>query len=411
MQSRRDGARRARSPRGFTLVELLVVIAIIGVLVALLLPAIQAAREAARRSQCMNNVKQLSLAAANFESANGYFPPGGPTCVDINTPAGPSWLVAGTQFGGGSGTCYGPNWAVQLFGFIEQGSLANFARQALINYPQDVAEANPPDNWDLKRTELGSLGGKTTGSFLCPTAGMDPGNPAFYNDDDDGTSGMSLGHLSKGNYAACFGGRYMMQAIPLESVNPPYAANVFPTMVGMFGMVRIQKMPPGRRLGRGTEASQITDGLSNTVMLSEVLAWQEPNERGGGENGLSGNDDWRGAWMVPAMGASAFSGRFPPNSSGPGKETNPNSPTEILDVDDRGDRIAACGTGIETSPDFVQMPCTENSSTGDTWASARSLHTAGVNAAMGDSSVRYVDNDIDGNVWRALCTRAGEETL
>src|SRR4029078_12871562 len=62
--------------RGFTLVELLVVIAIIGILVALLLPAIQAAREAARRSQCVNKLKQLSLAALNYESAKKVFPYG-----------------------------------------------------------------------------------------------------------------------------------------------------------------------------------------------------------------------------------------------------------------------------------------------------------------------------------------------
>ncbi|MCA9161543.1 MAG: DUF1559 domain-containing protein [Planctomycetales bacterium] len=69
----------------FTLVELLVVIAIIGVLVAMLLPAVQAAREAARRSSCTNNLKQLALAIANYESAFKIFPPGRTGCDGINT--------------------------------------------------------------------------------------------------------------------------------------------------------------------------------------------------------------------------------------------------------------------------------------------------------------------------------------
>src|SRR5262245_56194429 len=119
--------RHSRPAPGFTLVELLVVIAIIGVLVALLLPAVQSAREAARRASCSNNLSQIGLAIHHYEMAHGIYPPG-----TINS-TGP---ITNTAAG------YHHNWVVQLLPYIEQQNAYNVLdKRASIYSPQNAAVA------------------------------------------------------------------------------------------------------------------------------------------------------------------------------------------------------------------------------------------------------------------------------
>src|SRR6478736_3371474 len=107
-------ASRRFSRSAFTLVELLVVIAIIGVLVALLLPAVQSAREAARRMSCQNNIKQIGIALHNHHDVKLTFPPGA-----LNT--------------GHNGTPVYTTWTVEILPFMEQQSLYQLYRQDLVN--------------------------------------------------------------------------------------------------------------------------------------------------------------------------------------------------------------------------------------------------------------------------------------
>src|SRR5687767_11310458 len=182
---------RSRRNGGFTLVELLVVIAIIGVLVALLLPAVQAAREAARRSQCANNLKQISLAALSFESAKKHFPHGTYNWIDryAATPPGP--LEQDRR-------C----WMHDLWPYIEQTTL----------YSRFDAHMRKPGN-----SALGFPGSATVvSSAICPADSLSPKLHSFWGGlDGQPTQGFS------GNYVACAGSQYFNKPLPGDNYKGP----------------------------------------------------------------------------------------------------------------------------------------------------------------------------------------------
>ena len=248
-----------RRQRGFTLVELLVVIAIIGVLVALLLPAVQAAREAARRSQCTNNLKQSALAMVNFENTKKFQPqyhaavygiPGYSSCP--NPPADPNnpYGAAGYR------ECPGPVWGVLILPYIEQQQL----------YDRFNKKAKMSDTVNRESIQ------QVPGSFVCPSA-ESARQPVFENRRD--RAGASPTTPALGLY-------YAVSAGPLhqDSCNPAcpnatpgpanyccqgtnYGMNKDDDSPGMFG-----------RYDRKRSFKQVTDGLSNTFLMGETLPEQ-----------------------------------------------------------------------------------------------------------------------------------------
>jgi prepilin-type N-terminal cleavage/methylation domain-containing protein/prepilin-type processing-associated H-X9-DG protein len=151
MHTTTEQLRRSAFARGFTLVELLVVIAIIGILIALLLPAVQAAREAARRSQCANNFKQAGLACHNYASAKKVFPLG----IEMWRGTAPCALINDGR-NDGNNRYYGFGWAAHVLPYVEEQGLFGQLDHRL----KGQAYANPPNF---------AIGGNYINTYLCPS--------------------------------------------------------------------------------------------------------------------------------------------------------------------------------------------------------------------------------------------------
>jgi prepilin-type N-terminal cleavage/methylation domain-containing protein/prepilin-type processing-associated H-X9-DG protein len=216
--------RRADRGRGFTLVELLVVIAIIGVLVALLLPAIQAAREAARRSTCSNNLRQMGLAVQLHHNSKGVYPPG--------------------RDGTGARSA---SWAYYILPYMEQKAMFDARREGLASFHIDNAQTY--------RTPVATL--------FCPSRRGPVADSDF--DTSDGAVTVdpeAQGKAAPGDYAGNAGDN---ETQPDHSAMPPVMGEGLGANGGSYNPAETGPLFTGSRI----KEREVTDGLSNTFVIGE----------------------------------------------------------------------------------------------------------------------------------------------
>jgi hypothetical protein len=329
------------------LVELLVVIAIIGILVALLLPAIQAAREAARRISCQNNLKNLGLAVLTFENQRKGLPPA--------TQAEPS---AGTEaFADVGAIDVELSWIVHILPQIEEQAL--FEK---FDVSKAIVKTAARAGQDLKLADNPQQSQPPI--LLCPS---DSARGRFYE-----SRGLSFGfRFGKGNYAAY--------------VSPEHITSM--------------RVFPGALINESQPLSRIVDGTSKTVMLTEVRTRDnEADPRG----------VWAASWAGGSLlSFDMHSDQSPPTGTAAVvntsfKRNQPYVPIQYPGVDalppnsgpgsTNQDYIRECRDA--SASDLELMPCHPQSPTRAT-AAPRSLHVGGVNACRIDGSGTWLANEID----------------
>jgi prepilin-type N-terminal cleavage/methylation domain-containing protein/prepilin-type processing-associated H-X9-DG protein len=340
--------RRCARPRAFTLIELLVVISIIAVLIALLLPAVQSAREAARRIQCVNNLKQLGLALHNYNDVNGSIPPG-----RIWAP------YPGNAFPRFFQGAQNTTWFVLMLPQFEQGTLSNAFNFSLGSEGLPGAGLSVAVGWFANSTVTMTK----IGVFQCPS---DRSN-AFQINPSYAGGVLSKFMITKGNYAASWGntnwGAGLDGDATMMAANRPSA----------FGHTNVT-------------LARITDGTSNTVFIGEVLQGAQ--------------FDVRGAMWSSVPGGSSFMTRYTPNSL-----------KDYFNLINGGDALPNKPDYFCVNEPVMQLPCTPGNSDPNTFTGARSRHPGGINTVMGDGSVRFVKNTVNAEVWVGLNTIGGGEIL
>jgi prepilin-type N-terminal cleavage/methylation domain-containing protein/prepilin-type processing-associated H-X9-DG protein len=414
---------RAHRLRGFTLVEVLVVIRIIGVLVGLLLPAVQSAREAGRRTQCENNMKNIALGILGYVQIQGKFPPAGVFTDDPNKQNSPQRpLELGTR-NMGIGSWHDPlctpdslevpmyNWVVEILPFIDQVDLAN----AWSRTGQDSSGATVPLSYLSTQNVLPGqpsnykIGSTSLAILRCP---------------DDTTALPGQGNLSY----VVNGGFCLWPALPLgwtgSAVDGASTANNYQDPTVYSGLLWTSKMAdlPGevdacRKLGVmfledygpfgpssqpatgvsvRTTIPAIVDGTTNTVLLSEnTLAGAGPpsiyskNVETNWATPLANFCLFIGSDNVCESNGSCYQGGLMPQTVG---------------LDQADGPMWSFANKLGT---FENINYGQNLTTKGSFPFSNSGHPGGCNMAFCDGAVHFISATIDGTVYSKILTSSG----
>jgi prepilin-type N-terminal cleavage/methylation domain-containing protein len=434
---------RTTGKRGFTLVELLVVIAIIGVLVALLLPAIQAAREAARRNNCLNNIKQMCLGCNNHESTKGWFPLASTAPYRAGVRAGGQAANNPVPATGNATHGDGYSWLVQILPYMEGAPLYNRIKDTVVNnVPARVligpfsplVEVNP---------------GATTGRYAFQIQNETFKCPSFPGADESRGIFVSQGSLraAVGNYCAMPSTHYNIDgggsgaslardtgasdtATSLSLYDSKTSASAYKALAGngaipFWQTANATDVNPanGFNRARGVMHSGLRDGTSNTILFCESReeAWTswmsgyasyvvaaDPLGPGNKIQKLFAN----GSNTAPTGGASQIRTlQWPANDLG---QTGLNVGSGVKRAGGTAAAMTDEGPIQAGTNAYVYMKQYVHAAGQPAWRvyGPSSNHNGGVVLhGYGDGHGRSINENVDKNAYLAQVTRAGSEVV